>query len=199
MGDWILFATAETLNEESLAFIKQQPTNYSELKRKGLDSATNHMRLVEHIGDTNYVTMALWPKDKKPNNQLGPTNCYDTYLTSTRAKIPFAALRGDPVPRIGDRGFIYLVPDYPHDKNVYKYGTVKVNEIIYRAESPTHLMYTLIVEKTETESVTPPTPKPNSTPKRKASVRDQGTSSGTKKKKKKKTKLPPGQLLLNFL
>lgn len=42
--------------------------------------------------------------------------------------------------------------------------TVQVTEVIYRAESPTHLMYTLILENTEAERVTPPSAKPTSTP-----------------------------------
>jgi hypothetical protein len=94
--------------------------------------------------------------------QPGPANCYDTYLIPTRAKIPFAALRGDPAPLKGDEGFLYLVLNYTVDEN--KYGSFKVTDVIYRAASPTHLMYTLIVNKIGAKSATSPRPKPPAPP-----------------------------------
>ena len=47
------------------------------------------MRVVEQIGDSKHITLAVWPKEETPKHQLGPGNSYYAYLTSTQANSYF--------------------------------------------------------------------------------------------------------------
>jgi hypothetical protein len=180
---WVHFA-----NGASVAGIPMVKTHYAELARKGLNTCKNHMRVVERRGDSYHHTLAVWPKDKTPNHQRGPGNCYDTYLTSTQGMVSYAALRSDPMPSKGDEGFLYLVPNYEKDQTVFKWGSFKIKRVVRSPDTPEHLMYTLHIEK-----IGNPT-----TPKRNVPPRDEGTSSAGKKKKQRKITSPSGQMTLSF-
>jgi hypothetical protein len=194
-AQWVRFA-----NGGSVAGIPMTPTHYAELARKGLNTYKNHMRVVERRGDSYHHTLAVWPKDKTPNHQQGPGNCYDTYLTSTQGMVPYAAPRGDPVPSKGDEGFLYLVPNYEMDKTVFKWGPFRIERVIRKLDTPEHLMYTLHIEKITTVPPHPSKPPKScnpTTPKRNVRPRDEGTSSAGKKKQRKITS-PSGQMTLGF-
>ena len=75
---WVFFRTSQCVSG-----IPMVTTHYRELERKGLVSDSNRMRVVEQIGDTKHITLAVWPKEETPKHQPGPGNCYSTYLTST--------------------------------------------------------------------------------------------------------------------
>lgn len=171
-------------------------TKYGELKRKGLVSDSNRMRVVEQIGNMKHITLAVWPKEEIPKHQLGPGNCYDTYLTSTQAKVSYAGLRGESVPSEGDEGFLYLIA-WNDDKRVYRWGFFRVARVRIDIPARDYLKYTIEIEKIDYVA-RPPTPKPPkpATPKRKCPAREEGTSSAGKKKKQCDDKMT--QLKLQF-
>lgn len=180
----------------SIASMSLGTAHYAELGRKGLDSDKNHMRVVKRRNGKWHHTLAVWPKFKRPKHHRGLQNCYDTWLSNTRAELPYGELRNDPAPSVGDTGFLYLVPDYPKDKNVYKFGAFKIKRVVYRPELNPYRRYALHIEKINKDAPLPTPPKP-ATPKRKRKTPSSGEGTIIKKKKKNIVR-PPGQAMLKF-
>ena len=128
---------------------------------KGLVSDKSRMRVVEQIGDTKHITLAVWPKEETPKHQPGPGNCYNTYLTSKQGKVSYAGLCGEPEPSEGDEGFLYLVA-YKDNQKVYKWGFFRVTRVLIDPVARDYLKYTLFIEKINYVA-RPPTPPPPQT------------------------------------
>jgi hypothetical protein len=140
-------------NAESVADISMDTVDYGDLARKhGLHSDNRMRRVVSH-GNVNHIKMVIWPKNASPKHQNGLENCYDTFLSATRAKVPFAELRDDPVPRVNDTGVLYLIPNFESDQKAHKWGSFKVEGVIRNSSAKEHLIYTLMIRKTDETTV----------------------------------------------
>ena len=77
---------------------------------------------------------------------------------TTRAELPYGELRDDSIPSAGNEGFLYLVPNYPKDKNVYKYEAFKIKKVMYRPWLKPYRHYTQHIENINEDTPFPTYP-----------------------------------------